>query len=89
MIKYCSKDVHDTKLIWKHCEKHMSPLLNLSLMSGDAICKICGSEKITKNGTRINATGIKYQHYHCIAHNGYAGKVAVNAKGQNKRKLRN
>ena len=30
MTSYCLKDVHDTKLLWKHCESHFKPKLNMS-----------------------------------------------------------
>ena len=80
MKKYCAKDVHDTKLIWLHCEKHFEPKYNYSAVLNELVCKVCGSDKIRKNGTRVEANGVTFQHYYCNAHHGYAGKINIKAK---------
>jgi len=80
MLKYCAKDVHDTKLIWKHCEKHFQPKFNYSTFSGNMVCKVCGSKNIRKNGTRTSTSGMVSQNYFCTDHNGYAGKLNLNAR---------
>ena len=82
MLKYCSKDVHDTKLIWKHCERHMNPKYNYSTAMQKMVCKVCGSYKLRKNGYYTATTGIKYMQFYCNNHKGYAGKLALNAKKQ-------
>lgn len=80
MIRYCSKDVHDTKLIWKHCERHIQPKLNRSALLCKLVCKVCGSRRLRKNGYYTSAAGVRYTQYFCNDHNGYAGKISVNAK---------
>jgi hypothetical protein len=79
MCKYCVKDVSDTVRIWKHCEKHMTPKYNHSAAVGDLVCATCGSDKVIKNGTRMQGT-VRYQNYFCKEHGGYAGKKTINSK---------
>lgn len=80
MIKYCAKDVHDTKLIWKYCEKHIEPKLNVSALNHNHSCKVCGSLDIRKNGVYTSSTGGVFQQYYCNSHKGYAGKVSIKSK---------
>lgn len=80
MLKYCLKDVRDTKKIYKYCEKHIQPKLNHSALHGKLTCKVCGSVDIRKNGIYTSSVGTKYQQYYCKSHNGYAGKLSVNAR---------
>jgi len=82
MIDYCKKDVHDTKLMWRHCQAHMKPKLNVSALTGNFACKVCGSLDIRKNGYYTNSNGVKYLQLFCKHHNGYAGKISVNARKQ-------
>ena len=82
MCNYCAKDVHDTKLIWKHCEKHFIPKFNYAAAINDKeniVCTACGSKNVIKNGTRLSGV-TKHQHYYCKDHGGYAGKKPINSK---------
>ena len=79
MVKYCSKDVSDTKKMWKATSKHFQPKMNHSHFMNDLVCIHCGSRKIHKNGTRLLGKTL-YQTYFCKEHGGYAGKVNLKAK---------
>lgn len=79
MVKYCSKDVSDTKKMWYLTAKHFQPKLNLSAVKSGLCCISCGSTNIHKNGTKMSGK-TKYQTYMCREHGGYAGKIAVNSK---------
>lgn len=82
MLKYCKKDVKDTKKIWQHCEKHIEPKLNRSALAGELACKVCSSTLLRKNGVYTSSNGTVYQQYYCSTHHGYAGKLPINAKKQ-------
>ena len=82
MLKYCLKDVMDTKKLWKACEKHCKPKFNRSISSShDFACATCGSKNTVKNGTRQLGT-TKYQTYMCKDHGGYAGKHTITSKNK-------
>lgn len=83
MIKYGKKDVADTRDIIKKVWPHVRPKLNMSVLTGEVVCKLCGSHNIVKDGsTTIGAT--KYQKYKCKDHNGYAGRCV---QGRDPKKL--
>ena len=81
MIKYCKKDVEDTRSIWNHVEPHVIPKFNYAAYYGDLRCSACGSTNITKNGTRMRGK-TKYQRFQCNDHGGYAGMAPISATGK-------
>ena len=62
MIKYCAKDVSDTKKIWKHCEKHVAPKLKSNYNKEE--CPNCGSKHTHKHDKRVLVSGT-YQRHMC------------------------
>lgn len=83
MVKYCKKDVSDTKIIWDRYKSYFKPKHNLGKLLSDLLCKICGSKDVKKNGKRSTGIDKKDQFYFCNSHGGYAGKtrITITAKG--------
>ena len=79
MIKYCKKDVDDTKKLWDFALAHMKPKFNMATFKQELCCKICGSRSIRKNGTRPSGKTM-YQTFFCNSHGGYAGRAPINLK---------
>jgi len=80
MLRYCRKDVEDTKRLWKMLESHIQPKFNYSVESGLTCCKVCGSKNIRPNGSRTSPAGVKHLKYYCNDHKGYAGSHRAGAK---------
>lgn len=85
MIKYCKKDITDTRTLWNKLSEHFDPKFNSSRFNENGIaCKHadCGSNDIYKNGTRM-ASSIKYQLYNCKSCGRYAGRAVVSSVTNN------
>ena len=80
MIKYCNKDVTDTRKAWYKILPHITPRFNMATFNNSLCCKVCGSKSIHKNGTRIRGK-TKYQSFHCKDHGGYAGCAPISKYG--------
>lgn len=76
MVKYCKKDVEDTREIWEYCKKHFTPKWNESIIKDMECCTHCGSTKIRKNGVRQSGS-TKWQMWFCNSHSGHAGKTKI------------
>lgn len=76
MMKYCKKDVEDTRALWNRVSKYITPKFNMATLNGELSCINCGSKDIYKNGTRPKGK-ILYQNYFCRTHGGYAGKMSI------------
>lgn len=63
MKKYNKKDVKDTGMLWKKCEKHFIPKNKANLIAkiGEEACEHCASKNIKSKGNRISGkTYYKY-----------------------------
>jgi hypothetical protein len=80
MLSYCKKDVEDTFKLWKYAEGHFKPKFNHATFNGYLSCRICGSNKLKKNGTRVRNKTI-FQMFHCNEHGGYAGECPITKNG--------
>ncbi len=81
MVKYCKKDVEDTRTLWTKLSEHFdSKFNNARFRDLGMACKHadCGSVNIALNGTRMSG-GSKYQTYTCSDCGRYAGKTAISA----------
>ena len=79
MLKYCKKDVDDTAKLWEFAKAHFKPRFNMATYYNEARCRMCGSDKLKKNGTRIRGK-TTYQMFFCNTHGGYAGEAPINLK---------
>lgn len=84
MLYYNKKDVSDTRRGWNKIAPHVRPKLNMNAIAraqglDKLVCTVCGSDKIIKNGTKVQGNQI-IQRYHCNAHGGYAGKTGATRK---------
>lgn len=80
MLKYCKKDVSDTRAIWNHIEKYVNQRFNMATFKGKNCCINCGSEQIEPAAMLCSGRS-KYQRFHCNAHGGYAGRAVKKADG--------
>lgn len=81
MCTYGAKDTEDTRTLWNYLSQHFDARFNTAIHVGKAhACKTCGSENISKNGTRI-AGKTKYQSFYCNDHGGYAGRSPISKTG--------
>lgn len=81
MLKYCRKDVEDTRALWGKLSEHFdSKFNNARFQDLGMACKHadCGSVNIGPNGTRMSG-GSKYQTYTCRDCGRYCGKTAISA----------
>ena len=79
MIKYCKKDITDTRTLWNKLSEHFDSSFNLARFSGERLaCKHanCGSLDLIKFGTKCSG-GKKYQMYSCKSCGRYAGKTLI------------
>lgn len=79
MVKYCKKDIEDTRYLWNYLSQHFDSQFNSArFKETDIACKHadCGSKEVYKNGTRM-AVSIKYQLYCCCKCGRYAGRAAI------------
>ncbi len=78
MIRYCKKDVEDTRTLWNKLEEHFEPKLNMStfLHTGENICKNCGSSNLIKYGIRCSGK-FRWQTFFCNECNRYAGRAPI------------
>lgn len=76
MMKYCKKDVEDTRAVWDAVIKYCKPRRLLHEPDGAIRCTHCNSNKLKRNGTRWVGRS-HYQMYWCNSCNGYAGKVLL------------
>lgn len=83
MIKYCKKDVEDTRTLWDKLAQHFEPRLNMSTFTNDgqAHCKHaeCGSTNLKRDGIKCQGK-MRYQRYFCNDCHRYAGRTPLSAK---------
>lgn len=59
MIKYCEKDVEDTRALWEKVEDHIIPKYNIAAMYGlHSGCVDCGGYNLVKNGYAPSRNGL-------------------------------
>lgn len=80
MVRYGKKDIVDTRQLWEYCVKHFKPKFNAATKQALRACVTCGSQCITRNGTRVAGKTL-YQNYYCSTHGGYAGRSPISLKG--------
>lgn len=81
MVKYCKKDVEDTRMLWKMLSEHFDSKFNYNRFIEEAFnmcCKHadCGSSNLKKDGIRQNGQG-KFQCYTCSECGRYAGRTTI------------
>ncbi len=83
MIKYCKKDVEDTRSLWDKLSEHFEPKLNKSVFISDGArrCRHCGSDDLRKDGIKCQGQS-RYQKYACRACHRYAGRCAIRANSE-------
>lgn len=65
LVDHCKNDVLGLEFIFNnHLAHYTNKLPNYNLYVTKGVCPSCGSDKIFKNGTRPNATGL-WQRYMC------------------------
>lgn len=89
MIKYCKKDVEDTRQLWDMLSEHFNPKFNNASFYNKKVCKHadCGSDDILPNGSYMSQN-TKYLQYKCNTCQRYAGSVSVNWLNQKEGKIR-
>lgn len=82
MIKYCKKDVSDTRELWYRLSEHFDPKFNMSTHTGNKVCKWadCGSENIYISSTPVYKSS-KYNVYRCNECKRYAGCTTQTSVG--------
>lgn len=67
MIKYCKMDVVLLEKVYKQLSTHVMPKTHYGVIFGSdrSDCPECGSDESKKSGTRVTASGTKYQRYQC------------------------
>lgn len=85
MLKYCKKDIEDTRAIWDYCSKHFETRIRdtkhvkfdrKDSWPAEIVCKTCGSTNLTFNGTRTSGESV-YDTFRCNDHHGYGGRYPV------------
>jgi uncharacterized protein YprB with RNaseH-like and TPR domain len=77
MIKYCKKDVILLEKVFKHLNTHIEAKTHYGVLFGQykGTCPECGSDDLSKAGTRTTATGVVKFKYQCNTCNKYHSKT--------------
>jgi uncharacterized protein YprB with RNaseH-like and TPR domain len=67
MVKYCKNDVILLEKVYKQLSPHLEPKTHYGVIFGQdrGTCPECGSDDLTINMRRVNASGIKKVIYRC------------------------
>lgn len=80
MVKYGKKDVADTLALIEKVSNHVTFKFNYSKIQNNFGCRRCGSNNLEETYRRMRGLTL-YQYFHCIDHNGGAGKLPIKADG--------
>lgn len=67
--EYCKQDVRTLEEIYMKIRARISQHPHVGVINGGdkkCSCRVCGSEKLKRNGIRIMATGVKKQEVQCL-----------------------